>query len=159
MVKTLTIILLAMASLACAKEFKIEVQFSPMFWLSGKRHNDTMTFRHDGRRIICHCRPLTIQERKWIADNATHSYPAMYSESAYIDGVGKILMLAHEEIHANNETCVRGIVYLIHDNGKWEQGVFSQRTLGWGDSDSKIWGGYAFAHSKEENLKKTRGEE
>ena len=144
-----------MAMSLIAKDFKMAIQFSLKLQMDGHRHNNMATFHHDGRRIICHYRPLTIQERKWIADNVINSYPAMYSESAYIDGIGKILMLAREEIYANDETCVRGIVYLIRDNGKWEQGVFSQRTLGWGDSDSKIWGGYAFVHAKEENIKKT----
>lgn len=153
--KKVAMILLATAMSLIAKDFKMAIQFSPKLQMDGHRHNNMATFHHDGRRIICHCRPLAIQERKWIADNATHSYPAMHSESAYIDGVGKILMLAREEVHASDETCVRGIVYLIRDNGKWEQGVFSQRTLGWGDSDSKIWGGYAFVHAKEENIKKT----
>ena len=136
------------ASLSYAKDFKMAIHFSPKLQMHGHRHNDMVTLHHDGRRIICRCRPSNVQERNWLADTPKDTCSAMYLEVAYVDGVGTVLMLAREECPDGEEMCIRGIAYLIRANGEWEQGVFSKRTLGWGESESRIWGGYSFTRPK-----------
>ena len=150
--KRLMLILLAamafVVSHIYAEDFKMVVHFSPRLQMHGHRHNNMVTLHYDGRRIICRCRPSNAQERNWLADTPKDTCGAMYLEVTYVDGIGKVLMLPREECPDGNEMCIRGIAYLIRDNGEWVQGIFSKRTLGWGDSDSKIWGGYSFTRPR-----------
>lgn len=146
--KKLAMLLLAMAMSMMAEDFKMVIHFSSKLQMHGHRHNNMMTLHHDGRRIICRCRPSNAQERNWLADTPKDTCGAMYLEVTYVDGIGKVLMLAREECPDGNEMCIRGIAYLIRDNGEWVQGIFSKRTLGWGDADSKIWGGYSFTRPR-----------
>lgn len=142
MKKFLLIVIMAACSAMFAEEFRIDFQFSPTTKLAGRIHGGLMILNDNGRRIVCRIRNSTVQERNWLAEYPKDSSQAMYMRTTVIDGVGKVLMLIREECLHNNEFCSRGVAYLIRTNGKWEQGVFSRRTLGWSERD--VWGGYEF---------------
>ena len=144
--KQLISILMAITAIALqAKDFDIDFQFTQKLVISGRMHNQTMLLNHEGRRIVCQTGKATIYDRRWLRTETKHSLPALCIESAPIDGIGKVIMLPCREYPKGDESCIRGIVYLIRDNGEWEQGVFSKRTLGWGKTESEIWEGYEFA--------------
>lgn len=143
--KRLAMVLLAAAVSLAAKDLRMFIHFSPKLQMHGRRHDDMVTLHCDGRRIICRCKPSDVRERNWLAATPRDTCSAMYLEVTYVDGIGKVLMLTREECHDGEESCARGIAYLIRGNGEWEKGVFARMTLGWGDSDSRIWGGYSFA--------------
>lgn len=142
--KMLLLLLLAGYSAVFADEYRINFMFSAIFKLDGRIHDNLMILNDDGRRIISRIRKATVRERNWLADGPKDSCFDMYMSVAEIDGVGKVLLLVREECQLYEETCVRGIVYLIKPDGKWQKGIFSKRTLGWGNTDGKIWGGYEF---------------
>lgn len=144
--KQLISILIAITAIALqAKEFDIDFQFSPTFRLAGRMHDHLMILNHAGRRIVCRTGRATVHDRNWLAEHPKDSSDALYTESAPMDGVGKVIMLMREECLLGGETCVRGIAYLVKNDGKWEKGVFAKRTLGWGKTESEIWEGYEFA--------------
>lgn len=151
--KKLAMIFLAMVMSMAAEDFKMAINFSPKLQMHGHRHNDRMTLHYNGRRIVCRARPSNIQERNWLADTPKDTCGAMYLEVTEVDGIGKVLMLEREECPNGKEMCIRGDAYLIRSNGEWEKGVFSKRTLGWGDSDGKIWGGYSFIRPRWDKIK------
>ena len=65
------------------------------------------------------------------------------------EAIRRLLDAMHREANLlDGEECIRGIAYLIDKDGKWEQGVFSKRTLGWSGKSNDIWGGYEFVQKR-----------
>lgn len=149
MMNILAIFMMAFMCLASnAKDFIMEFQFSPTKKLSGQMHDRLLIIRDEGRIIVCRARPADVKERNWLAEYPKESSSAFYTESVAIDGIGKAIMLICEHCLLGGEECIRGIAYLIDKDGKWEQGVFSKRTLGWSGKTNDIWGGYEFVQKR-----------